>query len=215
MTRQATGTGTSPGLRPHLPLLGLLFVAITTTLTLRELAIGKAEIAATDEAVTRSAWPDAIGHARAAAEAFVPGGPWVDRGLQRLDAMGKDAATRGDRSTALLAYGAMRTAVLATHTPTTPNADWRATAEDGLARLAASDPELQRSDAWASALRSDLGGPLLPSKWVLGSLSCSLLAVLFGLASLASSAWRSSETSVARILIGLGVATYTISLLLS
>jgi hypothetical protein len=215
MTHQAAGFRTRLRLGPHLPLLALLFVAATATMTLRELAIGKAEMAAADEAFTRSAWTDAIGHARAAAEAFVPGGPWVDRGMQRLDAIGKDAAIRGDRSTALLAYGAMRTAALATRAPGSPSADWRPVAEDGLARLAASDPEIQRSDAWASAARSDLSDPSLPSQWVLGALSCSVLAVLLGLASLGASAWKSSDTSVARILIGFGAATYAISLLLS
>jgi hypothetical protein len=215
MTGETAGCPTRPRLGPHLPLLAVLFGVVITTMTLRELALGKAEVAAAEEAVTRSAWTDAIWHSRAAAEAFVPGSPWVDRGLQQLDTIGRNAATRGDRSTALLAYGAMRTAVLATHAPAISKAAWRSVAEDGLAHLAASDPEIQRSDAWASALRSDLAEPSLPSQWVLAALSCSLLAVLLGLASRGANAWRSSETPIASIVIGLGVATYAIALLLS
>lgn len=215
MTDETAGRRTKPRFGSHLTLLALLFGVTITTMTLREIALGKAEMAAAEEAVSRSAWTDAIWHSRAAAEAYVPGGPWVERGLQQLDVIGKDAATRGDRSTALLAFGAMRTAALATRAPASSNADWRSVAEDGLARLAASDPAIQRSDAWAGALRSDLSDPSLPSKWVLGALSCSVLAVLLGLASRGAHAWRRSETSIPSILIGLGVATYAITLLLS
>jgi hypothetical protein len=195
--------------------LAVLLAAVTTATALREATIGKAEIVAAEDAVTRSAWPDAIWHARAAAEAYVPGGPWVGQGLQKLDDIGRDAAIRGDRTVALLAYGAMRTSALATHSPVAPNTHWRSVAEDALARLAASDPEIAHSQEWARAARADLNDPSLPSLWVLGALSCSLLGILLGLASLGGAGRLSSSASIAKIGITLGFAAYAAILLLS
>jgi|GEM_PF-1740375 hypothetical protein len=216
MTRPvAAGTLGRPQLGAPLALLAALLAAVTIAASLRELAIGKAEIAAAEDAVTRSAWTDAIGHARAAAEAYVPGGPWVERGLQRLDDIGRDAAIRGDRTVALLAYGAMRTSALATHSPVAPNTHWRSVAEDALARLAASDPEMAHSQEWARAARADLDDPSLPPLWVLGALSCSLLGILVGLAALGAAGRLSSGASVAKIGITLGFAAYAAILLLS
>jgi hypothetical protein len=203
-------------LEPPLALLVVLLAAVTTATSLREVAIGKAEMAAAEDAVTRSAWTDAIGHARAAAEAYVPGGPWVERALQRLDDIGRDAAIRGDRPVALLAYGAMRTSAIAAHSPVAPNRHWRSVAEDALTRLAASDPEMPHSPEWARAARADLddANASLPPLWVLASLSCSLFGVLVGLASLGAGR-LSSGASLAKIGITLGFAAYAAILLLS
>jgi hypothetical protein len=209
MRRPRLGAGLS------LALLAVLLAAVTAAAVLREAALGKAEIAAAEDAATRSAWTDAIWHARAAAEAFVPGGAWVEQGMQRLDAIGHDAAIRGDRTVALLAYGAMRTSALSTRSPMTPNTHWRSVAEDALARLAASDPEAVHSEAWATAARADLDDSRLPPLWALGGLSCSLLGILVGLASLAGPARLSSSAAIARVWIAVGFAAYAAVLLLS
>jgi len=102
----------------------------------REASTGARELAAADADAARGRWPEAIAHARAAAEAAAPGSPWPERGLRRLEAMGRDAATRGDESTARLAYAAMRTAALETRSPWSDHADWVDRSEQGLSKLA-------------------------------------------------------------------------------
>ena len=98
-------------------LAALVVVAAVAVLTAREIATGQSEVAAADAAAARSDWGEAIVHARAAAEALVPGSPWPERGWERLEAVGHDAEARGDDATALLAYGAMRAAALTTRAP--------------------------------------------------------------------------------------------------
>ncbi|HTQ47714.1 MAG TPA: hypothetical protein VMI75_33385, partial [Polyangiaceae bacterium] len=67
-----------------LVLVGLVVVAIVAIVTVREVAAGRAEVSLCDAAVQKSDWPEAIGHARAAAEALVPGSPWPEQGWMRL-----------------------------------------------------------------------------------------------------------------------------------
>jgi hypothetical protein len=112
---------------------GAVVVAMLAVATARETAVGQTEADAADAADARSDWPDAIDHARAAAEAFVPTASWPLQGLQRLQAIGEAAEARGDQGTALQAYGAMKTATVAVP-PWPGRADWRARADEGLAR---------------------------------------------------------------------------------
>jgi hypothetical protein len=122
----------------------LVLVAAFTVVALaaaREASIGARESALADAAAARADWPEAIAHARAAAQALSPASPWPERGLRRLDAIGHDAEARGDVETAIFAYGAMRTAALSTSSSLGGvggnAAHWRARADEGLARLAA------------------------------------------------------------------------------
>jgi hypothetical protein len=200
---------------PYAVVAALVLATVTATLALREVALGKAEMGAVEDAVARSAWTDAIWHARAAAETFVPGSPWPDRAMRRLDGIGRDAAIRGDRGVALLAYGALRTAALATRAPGAPNAYWRSLAEEALARLAASSADASRSGEWASAMRADLVDPTMPSAWTLTTLSVSALAILLGLVRLAGIGWLDSQVFVSRMVIATGFGIYAGVLLLS
>src|SRR4029077_2328210 len=106
----------------------LLALLVTTSVlavaAARERSIAEREAAAADAAAARSDWLEAVGHARAAAEAMLPGSPWPDQGFRRLEATGHDAEARGDLETALLAYGAMRTASLATRSILARNDAW-------------------------------------------------------------------------------------------
>jgi hypothetical protein len=117
---------------------GAVVVAMLAVATAREAAIGRTEADAADAAAARADWPDAIDHARAAAEAFVPAASWPVQGLRRLQAIGEDAEARGDHDTALLAYGAMKTATGAV-SPWPGRADWGARADEGLARAGRMD----------------------------------------------------------------------------
>jgi hypothetical protein len=217
------GTSAEPSegavLKRNLALFALLLATVTTRFVLREIATGKAEMAAADDASTRAAWAEAIGHARAAAEAFVPGSPWPERGLARLDSIGHDATIRGDRRTALLAYGAVRSATLATRSPGSSNSHWRSLADDALIRLAASDPNSARSHAqsydWTSAMRADLSEPSRPAPWALAALSASVFGILVAIACLREAAWLGPRALVAKLVIVAGFAMYAVLTLLS
>jgi hypothetical protein len=216
MTHRAIGESpASVAFVPHAAVVVLVLATVTATLALREVALGKAEMGAVEDAVARSAWTDAIWHARAAAETFVPGSPWPERAMRRLDGMGREATIRGDRGVALLAYGAVRTAALATRAPGAPNTYWRSIAEEGLARLAGSSADASRSGEWASAMRADLVDPTMPSTWTLTALSVSALAILLGLVRLAGSGSLSSQVFVTRMIIATGFGIYAAVLLLS
>jgi hypothetical protein len=117
----------------------LVALAVVAVAMVHERALGREAAAAAAADAARGDWAGSVAHARAAAEAHAPGSPWPDEGFRRLDAIGHDAAVRGDGATALLAYGAMQGAaatglarpLLGFGTDDT----WRARAEDGLARL--------------------------------------------------------------------------------
>ena len=118
--------------------LALAVVVVVSTLTVasvHEAAVGEREIAAAKDAVRANDWPRAILHAKAAAQATAPLSPWPAQGEGVLRTIGHDAETRGDASTALHAYGALRAAALSTDAPGTSER-WRREAEAGLARVA-------------------------------------------------------------------------------
>jgi len=168
-------------------LAALVVLAAVAVLTVHEVAVGRREVAAADDAAARSDWPEAVAHARAAAEAIAPGSPWPERGRQRLEAIGHDAEARGDDATAMLAYGAMRSAALATRAPGTGSERLRAKAEEGLARVAASQRPRDlgaprtSSEAMLDALRENEP----PAAWRLALLAAAGLAMLGGVARLA------------------------------
>jgi hypothetical protein len=118
--------------------LALAAAVIGSTLTVaavHETGVGKREVAAADLALQANDWARAILHAKAAAQATAPLSPWPEQGERRLQAIGHDAETRGDATTALHAYGALRAAALSTDA-TGARASWRKEAEAGLVRVA-------------------------------------------------------------------------------
>lgn len=183
--------------------VGLVVAAVVAIVTVREMGMGRAEVALCDSAMQKSDWPEAIGHARAAAEAVVPGSPWPEQGWTRLEAIGHDAEARGDDGTALLAYGAMRAAALATRAPGSGWARRLALAEESLARVAAAgrDPAGPRvtSDAMLDALR----GQAPPSPWSLVALAAAAIATLGALGRLA---WLGDAAARARVTQGVAAA---------
>jgi hypothetical protein len=167
----------------HAALLALLVTtSVLAVAAARERSIAEREAAAADAAAARSDWLDAVGHARAAAEAMVPGSPWPDEGFRRLDATGHDAEARGDLETALLAYGAMRTASLATRSILPRNDAWRARAEGGLARVAAVHPEVTGPRITPQSMLDALEEAGAPAQATLAAWSACAFAALAGLA---------------------------------
>ena len=197
-------------------LAALVVVAAVAVLTSRELAAGESEVDAADAAATRSDWGETIVHARAAAEALVPGSPWPERGWTRLEAVGHDAEARGDDATAMLAYGAMRAAALATRAPGAGSDRWRAKAEEGLARVASSQADAGGPHATADSMLDALRASEPPPTWTLTLLASAGVAMLGGLGSLAwlTSAEESGRKArIARGVTLVGFVAYTVVLL--
>ena len=133
--------------------------AIVAVVVIGQTSRGRAELVAADEAIRRSDWPVAVAHARSAAEAFLPGAPWVTGACERLLSIGNRAESRGDVETALLAYGALRSAALATRTPFASfraRDPWRAAAEEGLLRVAMTEPTADGVRVSVEAMRAGL-----------------------------------------------------------
>jgi hypothetical protein len=189
-------------------------VLLVAGLSAREVALGLDEVTMADAAAAKSDWPLSIAHARAAAEAWVPGSPWPERGWERLEAIGHDAEARGDDETALLAYGAMRAAAFATRGPLSGWESRRAKADEGLARVAAAirDPAGPRPtvDTMLDALRSD--DP--PSPWRLYTVAASAIALVAGLARLAWLGPAAAEARVAQAVAAAGLVVYARAALL-
>jgi hypothetical protein len=185
-------------------------VAVVGVVTAREIATARAEVVAADAASQRSDWADAIVHARAAAEAVAPGNPWPDRGRQRLEAIGHDAEARGDDPTALLAYGAMRAAALATRAPGTGSELWRQRAEEGLARVASARRDVASPQANAGAMLDALRDNEPPATWTLVALAASALAMLGAMARLAWLGDAARSAHVAQAIAGAGLLGYAI-----
>jgi hypothetical protein len=177
-------------------LAGIVVVAVVGIVTAREVTAGRAEVAAADVAAQRSDWAEAIVHARAAAETVAPGNPWPERGRLRLEAIGHDAEARGDDTTALLAYGALRAAALATRAPGTDSDRWRLKAEEGLSRVASARRDVAAPLAAASAMLDALHDHEPPATWTLIALALAAVAMLGGLTRLA---WLGREARTARV----------------
>ena len=177
-------------------LAALLAVVVLAIGTARQLQTGGAEVGLADAAAGKSDWPMAIAHARAAAETLAPGSPWPERGWLRLEAMGHDAEARGDDETALLAYGAMRAAAMATRAPLSGWARRLAQAEEGLARVAASERGPTGPHVTADAMLDALHESEPPATWVLCALATAALAMVGGLGRLA---WLGQEAGGARV----------------
>jgi hypothetical protein len=190
----------------------LLVVAVLATATAREATIGREELLAADAAAAHADWPEAIEHARAAAQARAPGGFWAQRGRLRLEAIGHDAEARGDDSTALLAYGALRTAALSTRALGSTNAQWRAQAEEGLARVAAAQRDGSAPRVTTAALLDDLRRDDAPPLANLALLAAGTIAMLAGLAALAFRAALAPPRRAAQALAVAGFVAYVVAL---
>ena len=198
------------GLARAAALAAVVTVGVVGVVTAREVATSQAEVVAADAASRKSDWAEAIVHARAAAEAVAPGNPWPERGRQRLEAIGHDAEARGDDATALLAYGAMRAAALASRGPGSGADRWRQKAEEGLARVASARRDVAAPQADAGVMLDALHDTEPPATWTLVLLAASGLAMLGGLARLG---WLGDDARTARaaqVLAGAGAVAYAV-----
>lgn len=192
-------------MRRLLSVLALVVVAVVAIVTVREMAIGHSEVSLCDAAVQKSDWPEAIGHARAAAEALVPGSPWPQQGWMRLEAIGHDAEARGDDETALLAYGAMRTAAMATRAPGSGWAKRKAQAEEALARVASAGRDPTEPHVTTDSMLEVFRDHSPPAPWLLVALAASAIASLGALGRLA---WLGDGGANARVTQGVAAISF-------
>lgn len=94
-----------------------------------------------EEALGRGDVGEAIRGFEMAAHWYAPGAPWGPAALAALERIGEEAAAGGDRQVALVAYGSVRSAALATRGLTTPYQAALTRANGRLADLMAADPD--------------------------------------------------------------------------
>jgi hypothetical protein len=114
----------------------------------------------------------------------------------RLEAIGHDAEARGDDETALLAYGAMRAAAMATRAPGSAWAKRRAQSEEALARVAAADRDPASPHVTSDSMLEALREQAPPAPWLLMALAASAIATLVALCRLA---WLGDGAAKARV----------------
>ncbi len=198
---------------------GWLALATLAAGAYREVGLGRDAVAASDAAAARSDWIEAIAQARAAAEAATPGSPWPERGGQRLEAIARDAEGRGDDATALLAYGALRSAAVAAPTLGPRSAHWRAAADDGLRRVEAMRADTPRGDRGDGAAPPPAprdggrGGP--PPYAAVAAVSLAALAMAIGLTGLARAGLAPAARRAAAAIAAAGLAIYAIVFLMN
>jgi hypothetical protein len=115
-----------------------LLVLFAGVATLRAVLDGEREIAASDAAFDANDLHGAIAHARRAASAYAPGAPHVERGYQRLLAVARGAEATGRPELAMLAWQAVRAAVLESASLWHPFSERLEEANRNLSRLSAS-----------------------------------------------------------------------------
>jgi hypothetical protein len=201
--------------RQAITIAALTAASIIAIAAARELTIGRDALAMADAAAAKSDWPEAIGRARGAAEALVPGSPWPERGLRKLASIGHDAEARGDDATALLAYGAMRTATLETRTVGSSNSRWRSAADEGLARVAASSKDAAVPRVSTEAMLAALKDDAAPATGWLAILAASAVAMITGLARLAIAGADGRGARVAQGAAAAGFVGYAIVMIMN
>lgn len=134
-------------------------------------------LAATDPAQRNRALEDAVVRYRRAARWYAPGNGYVGRSLEALGRIARLAEKHGDRRLALMAYRAVRRAILGARSFYTPHQDHLVPANRNIARLSALEQggltagadQLARHEAWHLAQLRRTHAP---------SVGWSLLAVL-------------------------------------
>lgn len=155
----------------------VIVLAVIGALATRVFVDGRAALAEGDAAVTASDLPTAIARWRRAARWYAPLAPHVEGAYQRLGALATEAEARGDEVTALEAWRAIRSSILATRwvvisrPALLERANGRIAALMARAEGAAADPgktEPERA-AWHLALLARDEAPSVP--WTLLALA--------------------------------------------
>jgi hypothetical protein len=159
-------------------------IAALLALSLRIVFEGRSAMAEGDEAMARGQTRDAIAAWQSAARWYLPLAPHVDDAYERLTTLAAAARDKGDRTTALLAYRAIRSATLATKSLWTPHAGDLDAANEQIAQLSADDPDAATAggdtrDARVAFHRAQLAQSR-PGGWPVGLAILGIVAWLAG-----------------------------------
>jgi len=161
-----------------------IVVAALLALSLRIVLEGRSALADGDDAMMRGQTRDAIAAWQSAARWYLPFAPHVGDAYERLTTLATSARDKGDRTTALLAYRAIRSAALATKSLWTPHAGDLDAANEQIAQLSADDPDAAPAggdtrDARIAFHRAQLPGSR-PGWWAAGLAILGIVAWLIG-----------------------------------
>jgi hypothetical protein len=161
-----------------------IVVAALLALSLRIVLEGRSALADGDDAMMRGQTRDAIAAWQSAARWYLPLAPHVGDAYERLTTLATSARDKGDRTTALLAYRAIRSAALATKSLWTPHAGDLDAANEQIAQLSADDPDAAPAggdtrDARMAFHRAQLAGSR-PGGWAAGLAILGIVAWLTG-----------------------------------
>jgi hypothetical protein len=152
-------------IRRQLAIAGIVLLAAVGVVVVRLVLEANTAYRQGVAAEDRGELVEAVRHYLDAGRAYVPGNPVVRRALERLDAIGVAAVTRGDYATARTAFESARAALLGTRSFYTPFADRLPAINRRLARLMAAteDPlgssTFEERTAWHE---QRLGEPVRP-----------------------------------------------------
>jgi hypothetical protein len=126
--------------------LGMVLLAASGLLAVRTVQRGEAELVASERAFDAGQVELALGHARRAAAAYVPGARHVDAAYERLRAIARGAELARDTELARVAWSAVRGAAWESQHIWQPRAAELREADAQLARLAGPRPAGVRPD---------------------------------------------------------------------
>lgn len=118
----------------------LLVAGVASVVTARSVYDGERALAACDDALRAKDRPTATSRAREAATWYVPGAPHVPAAYARLVHIARTAEAEGDRESALLAWRAVRTAIIDSSFAVRTHEAELAAANRAILRLSAPEP---------------------------------------------------------------------------
>jgi hypothetical protein len=172
-----------------------VLVVLLAALSWRVVSEGRSELLASDAAWQAGDVVGATFHARAAARAYVPFAPYVDRAYRKLYAIAEESEARGNREAALFAWRAVRAAAIGSRSFLTSHDRERSSADVSIARLsttlrAASQPPPRWSTGVSSRGQGAALAAAVPPKMGWGALVVAGAALwVAGAISLTRKAW--------------------------
>ena len=121
----------------RLGVTALVLLALLAAASVRLVADGRAELAASEAAWKKGDGVGAAVHARNAARAYVPGAAHMELGYERLRGIAESSERRGDTESALFAWRAILSAATGSRPFSAASSEARAAAEAAVARLSA------------------------------------------------------------------------------
>jgi len=159
----------------------LVIVVILGVMTYRAVRDGQAALENSERAFDRGDLPNAVLYARKAVIAYAPGVPHVRAGVERLRAVAVGAEAAGDLSSARLAWGALRGALLEVRHLRQPLAADLGEADRNLARLSARRSVSAPQEGADTAIRRELARVPGIAAWASALLSAGFLLAISGL----------------------------------